>query len=70
MLYGVFGDFPDIVVPLLVTQTRETQCRLTTTSVLLRKVDSELVDHFSRVSSNRSEEGAVTIHDDKAELGV
>ena len=36
VLYGVFCDFPDVVVSLLVTKSRETQGRLTSTAVLLR----------------------------------
>ena len=41
-LNGSFGDFTDIVVTLLHSQTGKTQRRLTTTTVLLWQIDGEL----------------------------
>lgn len=70
VLNCVFGDFAHVVVAFFVTETGETKSRLTTTSVLLGEVDSKLVDDLSRVASECTEEGAVTIHDDETKLGV
>ena len=64
------GDLPDVIVALLVTKTRETQCGLTTTAVLLGEIDGEFVDDFAGVTSNRAEQSAVTVHNDEAELRV
>ena len=70
VLHGEFGDLTDVVVALFVTETGETERGLSTTAVLLRKVDGELVDDFTGVTSDGAEQGAVTVHDDEAELGV
>ena len=70
VLYGQFGNLPHVVVALLVTKTRETQCGLTTTAVLLGEIDGEFVDDFAGVTSNRAEQSAVTVHNDEAELRV
>ena len=64
------GDLRDVIVALLVTKTRETQGGLTTTSVLLGEVDSELVDDLARVARYGTEERAVSVHDDEPELGI
>ena len=64
------GHLPDVIVALLVTKTRETQGGLTTTSVLLREVDSELVNDFARVSRDGTKECTITVHDDEPELRV
>ena len=70
VLHGEFGDLTDVVVALFVTETGETERGLTTTAVLLWEVDSELVNDFTGVASYSAEKGAVTVHDDEAELGV
>lgn len=70
VLNGQFGDLADVVVPLLHTKTSETQSGLSSTTVLLGEVDGELVEDLAGVSGERTEEGAVSIHDDEAELGV
>ncbi len=70
MLNSQFRDLADVVVALLVTKTCETQGGLTTTAVLLRKVDGELVNNLARVAGDGPEECTVTIHDDEAELRV
>jgi hypothetical protein len=56
MLDGQLGDFTDIVVSLFVTQTGETQRRLSSSTVLLGEVDSEFVDDFTGVSGEGTEE--------------
>jgi hypothetical protein len=50
MLDGQLGDFSDIVSSSFLSQTGETQGRLTTSTVLLGKVDGELVDDLTGVS--------------------
>ena len=70
VLHGELGDLAHVVVPLLVTQTRETQRGLSTTAVLLREVDGELVDDLAGVARDGAEERAVSVHDDEPELGV
>lgn len=70
MLDGKLGNLADVVVTLFITKTRETQRRLTTTAVLLGQIDGELVDDLASVTGNGTEERAVTVHDDEAELGV
>jgi hypothetical protein len=64
------SDLTDVVVALFVTKTRETKSGLTSTSVLLGQIHSELMDDIASVSRNGSKQGTVTIHDDEAELGV
>lgn len=70
VLDGEFSDFTHVVVALLVTKTGETKGGLTTTTVLLREIDRELVDDFARVTGQSSEKGTVTVHDDESELGI
>ena len=70
VLHRQLRHLTDVVVPLLLSETGETECRLTTTTVLLGKIDGELVDDVSRVAAEGAEEGAVTVHDDEAELLV
>ena len=70
MLNRQFGNLADVVVTLLVTQTRETQGRLSTTSVLLWEIDGKFMDDLASVSGQGPEESAVTVHDDEAEAGV
>lgn len=68
VLNGQLGDLSHVVVPLLVTQTGETQGRLSTTAVLLRQVDGEFVDHLTCVTGDSTEEGTITVHDDESEF--
>jgi len=70
VLYGQFGNLTHIVVSLFVTETGETQGRLTTATVFLGKIDGELVNNLASVARDGSEEGTVSVHDDKPELGV
>lgn len=67
---GVLGHLAHIVVALLGTETGETESRLSSTSVLLGQIDRELLQHFASVSSERSKQSAVSVHDDKPEFGV
>ena len=61
-------DLAQIVVSLLETETSETKGGLTTATVLLGQVDAELVDDGARVSGQRREQRAVSVHDDETEL--
>jgi hypothetical protein len=56
MLDGQLGDFTDIVVSLFVTQTGETQRRLSSSTVLLGEVDGEFVNYFTGVSGEGTKE--------------
>lgn len=64
------GDLTDVVVTLLLTKTGETKGRLSSTSVLLWKIDGELVYNVSGVTGKGTEESSVTVHDDETELLV
>ena len=70
VLDSQFGNLSDVVVTLFLSQTSKTESGLTTTTVLLGKIDRELVDNLTGVSAQSSEQGTVTIHDDKTELLV
>jgi hypothetical protein len=70
VLDSVLGDLADIVVPLLVAQTRETERGLSTTAVLLREVDGELVNDLTGVTGKGAEESAVAVHDYEAKAGI
>ena len=70
VLDSQFCNLSDVVVTLFLSQTSETESGLTTTTVLLGKIDRELVDNLTGVSAQSSEQGTVTIHDDKTELLV
>ena len=52
---------------LLKTQTSETKCRLTTATVLLGQIDSELVQYSTSISLQGGIQTAVTIHHNKPE---
>ena len=56
MLNGQLGDLSHVVVSLFVTKTRETQGRLSSSSVLLRQIDSEFVNDISGVTSQSTKE--------------
>lgn len=86
VLYRQFSDLADVVVALFFTETSETQSGLTTTAVLLGKIDGEptpvsfvhgeaswshlLVDNLTGVSRQSAEERTVSVHDDETELLV
>ena len=56
MLDGQLGDLSHVVVSLFVTKTGETQGRLSSSSVLLRQIDSEFVNDISGVASQSTKE--------------
>ena len=56
VLNSKLGDLADVVMPLLVTQTRETQRGLPSTAVLLGEIDDELVDDVVGVASDGTKE--------------
>ena len=56
MLNGQLGDLSHVVVSLFVTKTGETQGRLSSSSVLLRQIDSEFVNDISGVTSQSTKE--------------
>ena len=55
MLHSKFGDLAHIVVALLITKTGETQRRLTTTTMLLWKVDGKFLNYFTGISREDAE---------------
>lgn len=61
MLDCQLGDFSHIVSPRFLSQTGETQSRLTTSTVLLRKVDGELVNDFSGITGECSKQRTVSV---------
>jgi hypothetical protein len=70
VLDSQLGNLSDVVVTLLLSQTGETESGLTTTTVLLGKIDRELVDDLTGVAAKSSKQGTVTFHDDEAKLLV
>lgn len=62
-----FGDLSNVVVSLLHAQTRETECGLSSSAVLLGQVDGELVQDLAGVALKRAEQCAVTVHHNEAE---
>ena len=70
MLHCVFGNLSNVVVSLFVSQTRETQRRLSSASVLFWEIDSEFVYDFTSIASENTEKSTITVHDNEAEAGV
>jgi len=70
MLDRQFRDLSHIVVSLLITETRETQSRLSSAAVLLGKVHSELVHDLTSVARKGAKQGTVSIHHNKSEALV
>ena len=60
------GDLPDVIVALLVTKTRETQGRLTTTTVFLGQVDGKFVNDLTRITGKCTEKCTVSVHNNKS----
>ena len=69
-LRGHLRHFAHVIVPLLHPQSGESKGRLTASTVLLGQVDGKLVEDVASVALQRAEQGAVTVHDDEAELVV
>jgi hypothetical protein len=63
-------NFADVVVTFFVTETRETERRLTTPTVLLGKINRKLVEDFTCVSRKNAEKGAISVHNNKPEALV
>ena len=61
VLNSQLGNFTNVVTTSFLTKTRETQGGLTTTTVLLGQVNSELVDDFTGVTGESTEERSVTV---------
>ena len=70
VLHSQFSDLADVVVTLFVSQTGETQSGLTTTTVLLGQVDREFLNNVSGISTQSSEKGTATVHDNETEFLV
>jgi hypothetical protein len=68
VLHSQFGNFADIVVTFLISQTGETQGGLTTTAMLLWEVDREFVDDLAGVSSQSAKQRTVAVHLDMDNL--
>jgi len=65
-----FSNLTDIVVTLFFSETGKTNSRLTTSSVLLGKIDLHLVYNFTGVTRQGAEKSTVTIHNNEAELCI
>jgi len=61
MLDGQLGNLSDVVPSGFLSKTGETKSGLTTSSVLLRQVDRELVHDLSRVTGESAEQRSVTV---------
>lgn len=68
MLCSQLTNFPNIIVSLLLTNTRKTQSRLTTTTMLLRQLDIHPLQNFLIVSLQSSIKHTVTINNNKPKL--
>lgn len=68
VLHSELGNLADVVVTLLLTQTGETQSRLTTTTVLLGEIDRELLDDVTSVTAQGTEQSTVTVHHNETKL--
>ena len=67
---GRLGNFAHVVVTLFHSESSETERRLSTTAVLLRQVDRELVQDLARVALKCAEQGAVTVHDNETKSEI
>ena len=66
---GRLRHLPDVVVPLLHPESRETERGLTSSAVLLRQVDGELVQDLARVALEGAEQRAVAVHHNESKSG-
>ena len=67
VLDSQLADLANVVVTLLVSETGKTKSGLTTTTMLLREIDGELVHDFTSIAGDGSKERAITVHDDETE---
>ena len=70
ILHGKFGHLAHVVVAFLFPQTGETESGLTTSTVLLGKVDGELMNNISGVATECTKQSTVSVHDNEAKLLV
>lgn len=70
VLNSKFSNLTNVVMTLLLTQTRETERRLSTTSVFLWQIDREFLHHFPGIAAKCAEQGSVSIHNDEAKFLV
>jgi len=67
-LVGLFGHLSDLVLSLLHAQPAESRCGLPALAVFLGQVHGLAHDDFLVSAHQRSEQTAVSVHDDEAEL--
>ena len=63
-------DFADVSIAFFDTLARKTHCGLTTTTVLLRQLNTHSLQHFLVVALESAEKRTITVHNDEAELFV
>lgn len=68
VLNGQLSNSLNVRQPLLLPQSSESVCGLTTSSMLLRQFDSNLLQDGSDISLEGGKKGATTINDNKAEF--
>ena len=61
MLDGQLGNLSDVVPSGFLSKTGETKSGLTTSSVLLRQIDSEFVNDLSSVTGESTEQRSITV---------
>jgi len=70
VLGGKFSDFSDVVMSLFFSDSRETQSRLTTASVLFGEHNRQTLKDFLCITLKRCIEHSITVYDNKSELFV
>ena len=70
VLRGQFAAFDDVKMTLLLSETRETNSRLTTATVLLRQLDWHTLNDLLVVALKRCKEHSVTIDNDESKLVI
>ena len=68
MLDRELSNFSDVVMSLLLSETGESDSRLTTTTVLFGELDLHTLEHFFVVSLESGVQHTVTIDDNESEL--
>ncbi len=61
-LGGKFCSFPYIIMPFFHTEPSKPESRLPTTSMLFRKINSELVEHLPGITTQCPKKSAIPIH--------
>ena len=70
VLRGQLAAFDDVKMTLLLSETRETNSRLTTATVLLRQLDWHTLNDLLVVALKRRKEHSVTIDNDESKLVI